>query len=219
MSSTSITIHGFDNLDAAETLRNLANGSKIARFSIQDMLYHIQLENKSPLFLQLRQRASEEVDAIIPNTPEAKLMAKRMNVQIAAWCHFYWKSTKPGGERVHQKLSNQVFKQVMLHEISECEWDEKSMTVTLPTLQSELSAVIEFKNQGWVKNLAQANKTNHKKNYVNPNAAFPFQDNFSVGTIHSTNMKPSSKDQSAEKAKVIEIVDDNDDFRVLTTKT
>jgi hypothetical protein len=41
LSSTSITIHGIDNLDAAETLRNLANGSTIAHFSLQDMLYQI----------------------------------------------------------------------------------------------------------------------------------------------------------------------------------
>jgi hypothetical protein len=43
LSSTSITIHGIDNLDAAETLRNLAIGSKIARLSLQDMLYRIVL--------------------------------------------------------------------------------------------------------------------------------------------------------------------------------
>ncbi len=99
LSSTSITIHGIDNLDAAETLRNLANGSKIACLTLQDMLYRIQLESKSPLFLQLSQCALGEVDAITPNTLEAELMAKRMNVQIAAWCYFYWKSTNPGGER------------------------------------------------------------------------------------------------------------------------
>ncbi len=84
LSSTSIMIHGINNLDAAETLRNLANGSKIAPFSLRDMLYCIQLENKSPIFLQLSQRTSREVDAIIPNTPEAELMAEWMNVQIMA---------------------------------------------------------------------------------------------------------------------------------------
>ena len=80
LSSTSITIHGIDNLDAAETLRNTANGSKIARFSLRDMLYRIKMENGSPLFLQLSQRSSGEVDAVIPNTPEAKLMAEQINV-------------------------------------------------------------------------------------------------------------------------------------------
>jgi hypothetical protein len=69
LSSTSITIHGIDNLDAAETLRNLPNGSIIACLSVRDMLYRIQLENKSPLFLQLSQRTLGEEDTVIPNTP------------------------------------------------------------------------------------------------------------------------------------------------------
>ncbi len=70
------------------------------------MLYCIHMENGSPLFLQLSQHALGEVDAVIPNTPEAELMAKKMNVQIAAWCHVYWKSTNQGGERFYQKLSD-----------------------------------------------------------------------------------------------------------------
>jgi hypothetical protein len=107
----------------------------------------------------------------------------------------------------------------MFHKISKCEWDDKTRTVTSPTLQSELSAVIQFENQDWVKNLAQSNNSTPKKNFVNPNVAFPFQDDFSVGTIHGTNMKPPSKDKKEEDAEVIEIVDDDDDVSVLTTKT
>jgi hypothetical protein len=174
LSSTSITIHGIDNLYAAETLRNLANGSAIARLSLRDMLYPIQLENKTPLFLQLSQCASGQVDAVIPNTPEAELLAKKMKVQIAAWFHFYWKSTNPGGERFYKKLSDHAFNQVMLHKISECEWDGKTMTVASPTSRSELLEVIKFKNQDWVKNLAQADSSPPKKHFVDPNAAFPF---------------------------------------------
>ncbi len=217
--STSTTIHGIDNLDAAETPRNLANGTTIARLSLQDMLYRIQLENKSSLFLQLSQRTSREVDTLIPNTPETELIAKQMNIQIAAWCHFYWKSTNPGGERFYKKLSDQVFNQVMLHEINGCEWDEKTRSVTSPNLLSELLAVIKVKSQDWVKNLAQANANPPKKQFADPNTAFPFQDNFFVGTIHGTSIKPPLKDQGAEKAKVIEIIHDNDDVSVLTSKT
>ncbi len=80
-------------------------------------------------------------------------------------------------------------------------------------------AVIEFENQDWVKNLAQANNRAHKKKFVDPNAAFPFQDDFSVGTIHRTNMKTHSKDSGADETKVIEIVDVDNDVSVLTTKT
>ena len=79
--------------------------------------------------------------------------------------------------------------------------------------------MIEFENQDWVKNLAQANISTPKKNFVDPNAAFPFQDDFSVGTIHGTNMKPPTKDKNEEEVEVIEIVDNDDDVSVLTTKT
>ncbi len=175
LSSTSITIHGIDNLDTAETLRNLANGSKIACFSLRDMLYRIQLVNKSPLFLQLSQCALGEVDAVIPNTPEDELMAKWMNVQITAWCHFYWKSTNPGGEWFYQKLSNQAFNQVMLHEISECKWDEKLMMVTLPTSQSRLSAVIELRTKIGSRTLHKPTPTLPQKNSSTQTRHSPFK--------------------------------------------
>ncbi len=142
-----------------------------------------------------------------------------MNVQIAAWCHFYWKSTNPGGERLYKKLSDRAFNQVMLHEIGKCEWDGKTMTVTLPTLRSELLEIIKFENQDWVKNLAQANSSPPKKHFFNPNAAFPFQDDFSIGTKHGTNAKAPSREQGADESDVIKIIDDGDDVSVLTTKT
>jgi hypothetical protein len=80
-----------------------------------NLLYRITLENKAPLFLQLSQRPSGEVDSIIPNTAKAELMAERMNVQIAAWCHFYWKETNPGANRFYCKLLDRAFSQVLLH--------------------------------------------------------------------------------------------------------
>ena len=69
LSSTSITINGINDLDASEMVRNPTNGMRIAKLSLRDMLYKIVLSNKSPLFLQLSQRPSGEVDAVIPNTP------------------------------------------------------------------------------------------------------------------------------------------------------
>ena len=92
------------------------------------------------------------------------------------------------------------------------------MTVTLPTLQSELSAVIEFKNKIGSRTLHKPTPTLPKKN-VDPPPAFPFQYDFSVGTIHGTNMKPPSKEQGKEEAKVIEIIDNDDNVSVLMMKT
>ncbi len=76
LSSTSVAINRIEDLDALEILRNPTTGMKVARVSLRDMLYKIKLSNKSPLFLQLNQRPSGEVDAVIPNTAKAENMAK-----------------------------------------------------------------------------------------------------------------------------------------------
>jgi hypothetical protein len=73
-----------------------------------------------------------EVDVVIPNTPKAETMAEQMNVQIAAWYHYYWKETNPGAEQFYRKLSDRAFNQVLCHEISECMWDAKLKVVTSP---------------------------------------------------------------------------------------
>jgi hypothetical protein len=84
------------------------------------MLYCLKLENGSPLLLQFTQRPSGEVDAIIPNTPEVELKAKKINQQVATWCLNYWTKSNPGGASFYQKLANQVFNQVLLYEVSLC---------------------------------------------------------------------------------------------------
>jgi hypothetical protein len=107
-------------LDASEYLRNPANGKYIVQLTLRDLLYRITLENKAFLFLQLSQCLSGEEDAVIPNTAKAKLMAERMNVQITAWCHFYWRELNPVAERFYRKLLDKAFSQVLLHEIGDC---------------------------------------------------------------------------------------------------
>jgi hypothetical protein len=127
--STNITLNGIDMLDASEYLRNPA-GKTIVWLTLCDLLYRITLESKALLFLQLSQRTSGEVDAVIPNTAEAELMAEHMNVQIATWCHFYWKESNPGAKRFYCKLSKRAFSQVLLHKIGGCTWDYCMKAVT-----------------------------------------------------------------------------------------
>jgi hypothetical protein len=51
-----------------------------------------------------------------------------------------------------------------------------------------MASVAEFENQDWVQDILQATPNSTKeKAYVNPNVAFPFQDDFLVGTIHGAN--------------------------------
>jgi hypothetical protein len=79
MSSTNIVLNGIDMLDALEYLCNPA-GKTLVWLILRDLLYKITLKSKAPLFLQLSQHSSGEVDTVIPNTTKAKLMTKHMNV-------------------------------------------------------------------------------------------------------------------------------------------
>jgi hypothetical protein len=54
------------------------------------------------------------------------------------------------------------------------------------------------------------------KQHVNPNAAFPFDDDFYVGTIHGAN---AAKQPTPNAGAVVEIQDNEDNVSVLTTKT
>jgi hypothetical protein len=72
-----VTTNGINMLYASKNLCNPANRKSIAGFTLHDVLYWITLENKAHLFLQLSQHPSGEVGAIIPNTAEAELMAKK----------------------------------------------------------------------------------------------------------------------------------------------
>ncbi len=91
-----------------------------------------------------------------------------------------------------------------------------------------MAAVAEFESQDWVRDLLQATSNPAKeKTFVDPNVAFPFQDDFLVGTIHSSNAGTNrSTAQQARGGKsnnegAIEILDnkDNDDMNILTSKT
>jgi hypothetical protein len=91
-----------------------------------------------------------------------------------------------------------------------------------------MAAIAEFENQDWVQDILQTSSTATKaKAYVDPNIAFPFQDNFLLGTIHSTNAgnNESTQQQAAsdnnDTEGVIEILDNDDgnDMSVLTSKT
>jgi hypothetical protein len=89
--------------------------------------------------------------------------------------------------------------------------------VTSPRVQTEMAAIAEFEQQDWVQQLTGGDKQNiGAKQHVNPNVAFPFDDDFLVGTIHRAN---AAKQPTPDARAVVEIQDDKDDVSVLTTKT
>jgi hypothetical protein len=110
--------------------------------------------------------------------------------------------------------------------------------VTSPNVQSNIAGIAEFEKQGWIQDILKANpagQQDNKKTYVDPNVVFPFQDNFSVGTIHGAS---TTKSPAAPTSKItaptssaaaglpcnqnttIEILDNDreDEMSLLTTK-
>ncbi len=93
----------------------------------------------------------------------------------------------------HHKLSDRAFSQVLLHKIIECTRDPSQKSVSSPRAMLKMSAIAEFIQQDWVESILQGNhSSSSKKKYVDPNVAFPFQDDFSVGTIHIANVTPAN---------------------------
>jgi hypothetical protein len=94
--------------------------------------------------------------------------------------------------------------------------------VTSPSTQSEMSAIAEFEQQDWVKLLSQDDRAQQpKRTHIDPNVAFPFQDDFSMGTIHGANAKTANQDAVAAPAaaEVVEIQDNNNNVSMFTSKT
>jgi hypothetical protein len=83
-----------------------------------------------------------------------------------------------------------------------------------------MSANAEFKQQDWVQSLLQNNQSRQtKKKHVDPYVAFPFQDDFSVSTIHGANVTPAISPTAPAASETIKIPEDHDDISVLTLKT
>ncbi len=177
-------------LDASEILHNPVDKKTIKKFTLRDLLCCIKLVSKVPLFLQLSQQSIGEVDAVISNTPKAETMAEKMSMQIAAWCQYYWKETNPGAKQFYRKLSDRAFYQVLRHKISACTWDPELRAVNSLRGLTKMAAIAEFEQQDWVQQCAQGSITQSTtKQHMDPNVAFPFQDNFSMVTIHGANAK------------------------------
>ncbi len=135
-------------------------------------------------------------------------------------CHIYWRDINPGTDQFYRKLSDTAFKQVLLHEIYKCTWDPSQKSVSSPRAMSEMSTITKFEQQDWVKSLSQSNHSSStKKKHVNSNVAFPFQDNFSVGTIHSANITPANSRTAPAASETIEVADDDDNISILTSKS
>ena len=77
---TSDALGSIYNLEAEGSIKHVHTGEVIKKMSLQEMLYtFFQLKDGHSLFAEIHARASGGVDVVIPNTPEAEVMAGHMN--------------------------------------------------------------------------------------------------------------------------------------------
>ena len=72
-----------------------------------------------------------------------------------------------------------------------------------------MSAVYKFESLDWVKDIVLA-KHNPTKKHVDPTAAFNFEEDFSIGTIHGKNDAIHAATTGKGATTAIELSDDND---------
>ena len=80
-----------------------------------------------------------------------------------------------------------------------------------------MAGVYEFKSLDWVKDIVQAG-TNSTKKHVDPAAAFNFDEDFSVGTIHGKNDAAHAATTGRGVTEITDLADD-DEVSILTPKT
>ena len=83
-------------------------------------------------------------------------------------------------------MAERAFNAHLNHKVSECVWDAAAQAVMSPRSLLEMSAVYKFKSLDWVKDIVHA-EHNPTKKHVDPTAAFNFEEDFFVGTIHGKN--------------------------------
>jgi hypothetical protein len=79
-----------------------------------------------------------------------------------------------------------------------------------------MSAVYKFESLDWVKDIVNA-KHNPTKKHVDPTAAFNFEEDFSVGTIHGKNNAIHAATTGKGATTAIEL-SDNNNVSMLTSK-
>jgi hypothetical protein len=100
---------------------------------------------------------------------------------------------KSRGGQVLLDVVRQGIQPVLLHKIKECTWDPSLKAVILPRAQTKMAAIADFEQQDWVKQLMQEeNPRQSTKTHVDSDVAFPFQDGFSIRTIHGATAKATT---------------------------
>lgn len=155
---------------------------------------YFKMADKFSVFAELHQ--TEEMGpvlAIIPACEEAERLVQMMNKQVAAFL-FYFLREASLPEKFLMDLLTETCDPTLVGEISECEWDKNTQTITTPREKKEDKDIDDLEAATWYKQafdlrgLGAAMKPATNKA---PEDLFDLDAEQSIKTIHNRHLKPT----------------------------
>ena len=190
-SMTGDGLPGIINLDKEVPFYAASDSTKVmGHMSLRYALYRfIKLDDDHSLFAELHQESPlASVDAVIPNTPEAETMVLMMKRNIGAFLHFYLADKVD--RRFLKHLLQASIDPSLLHDISNCTWDEKTKVLITPNEENDKN-VQKMEDAAWyndefaVLTSKDGKKGTKKKTYANAEMLYDMDGEHSVHTLHN----------------------------------
>ena len=147
-SMTGETISGIYHLDGAVAL-TLGKGSDSLR---QVLFTYFKMKDKYSVFAELHQ--TEEMGpvlVIIPACSEAEHLVQMMNKQVAVFLYYFLLDASLP-EVFIKALLKETCGPTLLKEISDCDWDSDTQTLTTPEEKKQDNALDNLEGASWYKN-------------------------------------------------------------------
>ena len=191
-SMTGETISGIYLLDGTVALTQ-GNGSVSLR---QVLFTYFKMKDKYSIFAELHQ--TEEMGpvlAIIPACAEAERLVQMMNKQVAAFLYYFLLDASLP-EVFIKALLKETCNPMLVKEISDCDWDSDTQTLTTPEEKQQDDALDDLEGASWYKNAFDLQELGIKTLKItadkNPEALFDLDaDALSYATIHNRHLKPT----------------------------
>ncbi len=226
------SIIGIINISASTPVRRTGSSSPSNHPSTQsllEILYGLRLPDGSPLFLTILPRPNgSTIDCVIPNTAAAETRLIQMNRHFPGYLKHYLVELGYHPETV-TSIINRACDPDLTATISQLTWDATNKCIILPSetaLGLDLDAMAQ---EPWMQ-VGPPIPSFHlqsRKNYNDPEHAFPLTSDLSVTTIHEKKKAPSSPTSTSTSdspnpmspTKEVVIVDNlpPDDISMLST--
>lgn len=153
--------------------------------SIHDLLYLINLDDGGPLFQTIIPHTdSQRVNVVVPFSEEGDHQLAQINQQAAGYVYFYFISR---GFH-HADLIKLLWKSCDVQHVASIKalkWDLDHKCVILPQAEEVKVKHTSLHTQSWFVGIGQLHSAPPAKEYLDPELAFPLNDDPSIQTIHN----------------------------------